>query len=87
MATWIDRREHCAVAEQDVLYGERTWFIDVRSPARRMAASNHWEQGLGVISLWQGESCTATFRLPLPDAARFVDGLTQGMSVKDSSAD
>jgi hypothetical protein len=52
-----------------------------------MAVTNHREQGLAVISLWQGESCTATFRLPLPDAARFVDALTQGMSVKDLSAD
>ena len=75
------------VAEHGLLFGDRIWFVDVRTPARRMAVTTHPEDGVAVISLWHGDSCTATFRLPRRDAARFVDALAQGLSVKDASAD
>lgn len=68
------------MAERGLLYGDREWFYDVRTPLRRMAISTHETEALVVISLWQGDVCTATFRLPLADAARVVSLLTNGMA-------
>lgn len=68
------------VAEEGLLFGDRNWFVDVRSPARRMSVPTHPEQGLAVISLWQGDHCTGTFRLPLRDAGRVVATLASGMA-------
>ncbi|HEX4435035.1 MAG TPA: hypothetical protein VH012_09390 [Acidimicrobiales bacterium] len=62
------------------LYGERTWFYDTRSPVRRMAVSAHDGDSTMVISLWQGDSCTGTFRLPAPEAARLISTLAYGMT-------
>jgi hypothetical protein len=33
-----------------------------------------------VISLWQGDACTGTFRLPADDAARLISTLAYGMA-------
>ena len=33
-----------------------------------------------VISLWQGDVCTGTFRLPANDAARLISTLAYGMT-------
>ena len=33
---------------------KRHWFSDDRTPARRMGVSWHPENGLMVLSLWQG---------------------------------
>ena len=67
------------MAEEEHLLGQRAWFTDVRSPARRLAVTTHAEAGFVVLSLWQGDRCTATFRLPLADAAGLVTALTEGM--------
>ena len=67
------------VAEEHLL-GERAWFVDVRSPARRLAVTTHPEAGVVVLSLWQGERCTGSFRLPAGDAAALVAALTEGMT-------
>jgi hypothetical protein len=45
-----------------------------------MAVSAHPTQGLVVISLWQGDTCTGTFRLPLADASRLIAALSDGMA-------
>jgi hypothetical protein len=68
------------MAEEGLLYGERAWFSDTRSPFRRMAVSNHPEAGLVVLSLWTGDTCTATFRVPMADAARLISSLADGMA-------
>jgi len=62
------------------LYGERVWFFDTRSPVRRMGVSAHPVDATMVISLWQGDVCTGTFRLPATDAARLISTLAYGMT-------
>jgi hypothetical protein len=74
------RRDTRCVLENGHLYGERVWFHDTRSPARRMGVSTHPYDKTMVISLWQGNACTGTFRLPAQDAARLISTLAYGMS-------
>jgi hypothetical protein len=62
------------------LYGERVWFSDTRSPVRRMGISTHPVDSTIVISLWQGDICTGTFRLPAKDAASVISTLAHGMA-------
>ena len=50
----------------------REWFTDQRTPVRRLQATWHAEDGLVVLSLWQGDHCTGTFRMPVADAGRLV---------------
>jgi hypothetical protein len=49
-----------------------TWLRDARTPARRLRASWHSEAGVVVLSLWSGDLCTATFRLPIEDAPELM---------------
>jgi hypothetical protein len=58
----------------------RVWFSDPRTPLRRMSVSAHPSEGVAVVSLWQGETCTSTFRLPLTEAARMIAALAEGMA-------
>ncbi len=62
------------------LYGERVWFFDTRGPVRRMGVSAHPVDSTMVISLWQGDVCTGTFRLPAQEAARLISTLAYGMA-------
>ena len=62
------------------LYGDRVWFYDTRSQVRRMGVSAHPVDDTMVISLWQGDFCTGTFRLPSGDAARLISTLAYGMT-------
>ena len=61
-------------------YGERVWFHDTRSPVRRMGLSAHPVDSTMVLSLWQGDVCTGTFRLPAGEAARLISALAFGMT-------
>jgi hypothetical protein len=45
-----------------------------------MGVSTHPFDSTVVISFWQGNSCTGTFRLPVADAARLISTLAYGMS-------
>lgn len=71
------------------LYGERVWFHDTRSPVRRMGVSAHSADSTMIISLWQGDMCTGTFRLPAHDTARLISTLAYGMteSIADTRQD
>lgn len=71
------------MAEGERLLGERAWFGDVRSPARRLAVTTHADVGVVVLSLWQGDRCTGSFRLSLDDAPALVTTLTEGMTPVD----
>jgi hypothetical protein len=62
------------------LYGERVWFYDARGQVRRMGISSHPADSTVVISLWQGDVCTGTFRMPAKDAARLISTLAYGMT-------
>ena len=48
------------------------WFTDDRTDVRRMRASWHPDAGLVVLSLWQGDHCTGTFRMAIEDAPRLL---------------
>lgn len=70
-----------AVTERSsLLFGDRAWFYDNRSAARRMGVSVHPDQGVFVISFWQGDSCTGTFRMPLAGADAVITVLARGMA-------
>ena len=53
-------------------------FFDVRGEARSMRLSWYADSAVAVFSIWQGNRCTATFRLPFGDLARMVDTLQSG---------
>jgi hypothetical protein len=67
------------MAEEGILYGDRVWFHDKRSRLRRLGVASHPEQGIVVLSLWTGDTCTGTFRLPTADAARLIGSLADGL--------
>jgi hypothetical protein len=56
------------------------WFRDPRSPVRRLRASWHPENGLVVLSLWDRERCTATFRLPIEHAPALMHFLVDALA-------
>ena len=62
------------------LYGERVWFYDARGQVRRMGVSTHPTDSTIVISLWQGDICTGTFRMPAQNAAHLISTLAYGMT-------
>lgn len=68
------------MAEEGFVLGERVWFADRRTPSRRLAVSSHPEAGVVVLSLWQDDRCTGTFRLPMGDAHALVAALTADMT-------
>jgi hypothetical protein len=74
------RCDNRCVPVEGHLYGERVWFYDARGQVRRMGVSGHTADSTMVISLWQGDVCTGTFRLPATDAARLISTLAYGMS-------
>ena len=62
------------------MYGERIWFYDARGQVRRMGVSGHPADSTMVFSLWQGDVCTGTFRLPADEAARLISTVAYGLS-------
>ncbi len=56
------------------------WFTDPRTPSRHLGVTPHPEDGVVVLSLWQDDRCTGTFRLPLADAPELVEALTLDMT-------
>lgn len=63
------------MGEQPALPTSGGVFIDDRGMARALRVTWHPEVQLMVLSLWQGEHCTATFRLPAADIPAFVQAL------------
>src|ERR1700756_4466420 len=53
-------------------------FFDVRGSSRSMRLSWYDNTGVAVFSIWQGGTCTGTFRLPIDDLTRLVDSLRRG---------
>ena len=54
-------------------------FFDVRGSSRSMRLSWYADTGISVFSIWQGGTCTGTFRLPMEELPRLVDALQRGM--------
>src|SRR4051812_40206138 len=70
-----------AMAKTEHLLGaDRTWFYDARTSARRMAVTAHPDEGVVVVSHWQGDQCVSTYRLPIADAGRLISALASGMA-------
>jgi hypothetical protein len=68
------------VAEKLTAPVARSWFVDERTPVRRMQVTRHPDRGLVVLSLWQADHCTGTFRLAVRDASGLVHALVDGMA-------
>ncbi|MFG1943005.1 hypothetical protein [Nonomuraea sp. NPDC048826] len=51
-------------------------FFDARGQERCLRVT--WHEGTLVLSLWRGEMCTASFRMPLDDVGRLLDTLDDG---------
>ena len=54
-------------------------FFDVRGSSRSMRLSWYSDTGIAVFSIWQGGTCTGTFRLPIDDLSRLVESLGRGL--------
>jgi hypothetical protein len=53
-------------------------FFDVRGDSRTMRVSWYGDTGVAVFSIWNGGTCTGTFRLPIPELPRMIDALSHG---------
>ncbi|WP_157099766.1 hypothetical protein [Microbispora sp. ATCC PTA-5024] len=51
-------------------------FFDARGQDRVLRVT--WHDGTLVLSLWRGEMCTASFRMPMSDVGRLIDTLDEG---------
>ena len=58
-------------------------FFDVRGSSRSMRLSWYANTGVSVFSIWQGGTCTGTFRLPMEELPRLIDALQRGMPGSD----
>jgi hypothetical protein len=55
-------------------------FRDARGHGRTLRVSWHIEDGLVVLSLWDGPRCTGTVRLAARDVPELVDALAAGLA-------
>ena len=58
-------------------------YFDVRGESRSMRLSWYADTGVAVFSIWQGGTCTGTFRLPIADLPRMIEALQRGPSAPD----
>jgi hypothetical protein len=54
-------------------------FLDARGPDRALRVSWHAEADVIVLSLWHGDTCTGSFRLPAEDVPDLIDALRDGL--------
>jgi hypothetical protein len=54
-------------------------FFDVRGSSRSMRLSWYANTGVSVFSIWQGGTCTGTFRLPVEELPRLIESLQRGL--------
>jgi hypothetical protein len=59
-------------------------FFDVRGEARTMRLSWYADSAVAVFSIWHGNRCTGTFRLPFGDLARMTAALQSGPSSRSA---
>src|SRR6266581_796040 len=53
-------------------------FFDVRGTSRSLRISWYADTGVAVLSIWQGGTCTGSFRLPMTDLPRMIETLQRG---------
>jgi hypothetical protein len=61
-------------------------FFDVRGTSRTMRVSWYTDTEVAVFSVWNGDTCTGTFRLPREDLPRMIEVLSQGLPGETVSA-
>jgi hypothetical protein len=54
-------------------------FVDQRGEGRALRLAWHTESDVVVLSLWQADRCSGTFRLPIDDVPKFVQTLVDGL--------
>ena len=54
-------------------------FVDQRGESRALRLAWHTEADVVVLSLWQGDRCSGSFRLAVTDVPRFVQALVDGL--------
>jgi hypothetical protein len=65
----LERSDHArSVENASALSGRRDMFLDERGNGLRVTW--HPERDLVVLSVWQGDSCVGTFRMPVRDIPR-----------------
>jgi hypothetical protein len=62
-------------------------FFDVRSKSRSLRISWYADTGVAVLSIWQGGTCTGSFRLPMGDLPRLIGALQAGPPGWDGPGD
>jgi hypothetical protein len=55
------------------------FFLDTRGDARSMRVRWHHRDGLVLLSLWRGDECTGTFRLPIDEVPTLIEMLRSGL--------
>jgi len=55
-------------------------FVDARNPEKGLRVTWHQDAGVVVVSLWRGDTCTATLQLAPQDVPRLVAALTEGLA-------
>ena len=74
-----------AIAPLLVRERRRVRIADARDEGRHLDVSWHDERRLVVLSLWHGETCRATFQLPVENAPALMRALTDALT--DALAD
>ena len=54
-------------------------FIDARGAGRALRVTWHEDAGLVVLSMWRGNVCTGTFRLPIEAVPELLELLHRGL--------
>jgi hypothetical protein len=54
-------------------------FVDQRGESRALRLAWHTEADVVVLSLWQADRCSGSFRLAVTDVPRFVQALVDGL--------
>ncbi|WP_214107047.1 hypothetical protein [Acrocarpospora catenulata] len=60
-------------------------FFDARGQDRVLRVT--WHEGTLVLSLWRGEMCTASFRMPMTDVGRLLETLDVGYAEAGGGVD
>jgi hypothetical protein len=55
-------------------------FFDARRAARALRVSWHAEDGMVVLSIWDGPRCTGTVRIPADEVAELIHSLSLGLT-------
>jgi hypothetical protein len=55
-------------------------FLDARGSGRALRVSWHGEADLVVLSLWNADTCSGTFRLPVEQVPELIDALRDGLA-------